>query len=147
MNPLSKLWHWIPATYRLIIAAGFVLLVVLLLWFYGAKAWNAIDRWRYNKEVQELKDQRDKLGHDLDQAKTLIHQLQGEYTAEKKRREEIQAEREQLEKVLADQTVTTNAKLTQLKKLLAQPVTPIAPTTSDEELCRRSAALGVPCGP
>lgn len=147
MNPLSKLWHWIPATYRLILTVAIVLFAFLIIWFYGTRLWNRAGRWWYDREVQELQQKLDKTGHELDQAKTLIYQLQGEYQAEKKRREEIQVEREKLEGILTDQSVTTNAKLVNLKKLLAQPVTPIAPATSDEELCRRSAALGVPCGP
>lgn len=147
MSLLSQTWYRIPATYRLIVAGVIVLCAILIGWYLVTKGWSRLDRWWYNREVQELKQQNNKLGHELDQAKTLIHQLQGEYQAEKKRREEIQAEREKLEQILADQTATTNAKLARFKKLLAQPVTPITPTTSDEELCRRSADLGIPCGP
>ena len=145
MSLISKIWYWIPATYRLIVAGAIVLVVILIVWFYGAKAANRIGSWWHNREVQELKKTNQSQLDEINKLKLDKLRLQVEYDAEKKLREGIQAERKQLEKVLADQTATTNGKLAALRKLLAQPTPTSPPDISDEELCRRAAANGIPC--
>ena len=146
MNPLTKLWNLIPATFRLIVGVAIVLCVILIVWLYGTKATNSLSRWWHNRQVEELRKENDQLKQEREALKAEWQKLRGEFEASKQETARYKAEREKLEKELADQTATANAKLAALRKLLAQPVTPISPDISDEELCRRSERLGVPCG-
>lgn len=146
MNLISKLWKAIPAIHRTVLSVVIALCVISILWFYGARAANSVSRWWFNRQVEELKKENDQLKQEREALKAEWQKLRGEFEASKQETARYKAEREKLEKELADQTATANAKLAALRKLLAQPVKPISPDTSDEELCRRSERLGVPCG-
>lgn len=145
MRSLLRLFEKIvPHSLRIPVLAGLALLLLVVVWFYGVRAWNGVGNrfheWRVSvaqKEIQKFKDE-------AAASKELATKSIAAYEAEKKIAQEEKAKRELAEKVLADRTKNTDQKLAAYDAAMRERPTITGPQNT-EELCQRAAALGLRC--
>lgn len=153
MNPLSKLWYWIPATYRLILAVAIALCVILIIWFYGMRLWNWADKTVYNWRISAAQKELDKKDITIKASEQRFNNAEKVLAAalgKLKQAEEETArkthEHELALKFLADKSKNTDAKLKAYAEALQRPA-PVSPVGSTDELCLRAKAFGINCEP
>lgn len=140
---IKEYFNKIPKGLRYLLAAGAILIIIILLWFYGAKAWNGIGNHFFQKEVAkaraEIQSQLDKAAEqkkELDKALLELDQAKKDLAAASRAREEA-------EKVLNDKSKTASEKVAAYKAALADaPVS--TPTTgiTTSDLCQRAKNSG-----
>src|SRR5687768_5295502 len=134
----------VPPAWRIPVLGLLFLLIVGVVLLKGSQIWNGIGSrfhdWRVSvakKEIQKFKDE-------ASESKKVAEGAIAAYEAEKKIAQEEKAKREIAEKVLADKTKNTDQKLEAYRAAVNARPTASGPESTDE-LCRRSAALGIPC--
>ena len=130
MNQLiNTILNFIRAYKYLLYVVGVIVLAALIL-FYGARAWNGVSSWWFQRGVQA--DQKE-----LQETKALAADLLHQLSVEK-------AKREAAEKALADKHLSSEEKLKAYEEAIQSPVT-ASPVGNTDELCERARSLNVPC--
>jgi len=136
---LRDLFNSIPPVWRTPVVVALGLVVVMLLWFYGARAANSISSWWFSRNVAESQKE-------IQELKNLAADTLKQLDAEKQITAAERAKREIAETLLADKTKTANEKLKIYEEVTKQRPIPSAPA-STAELCARARALGISCEP
>ena len=145
-NLINSVLNWFKARPLVSsIAVGFLILLVgLLLWFYGARAVNGISNWWYSRGTEAAHEEIDKLKVEASAAKAIAEEALRELALEKERGAIEKEKREIAEGILNDRRLTTDQKLKAYEEALRGAPTVSAPASVDE-LCARAAAAGIKC--
>lgn len=127
---INTILNFIRAHKYLLYVVGVIVLAALIL-LYGARAWNGVSSWWFQRGVQA--DQKE-----LQETKALAADLLRQLSVEK-------AKREAAEKVLADKHLTSEEKLKEYERQINAPVVVSPVPTDTESLCARAKSLGVEC--
>lgn len=139
---LNEAWGRVPSIIRVPLIVIAVVGIPLLLWFYGAKAWNGVGNFMYHHSENDAKKEIGGIKTQLVEETKLANQAVAAYEASKAQIAEEKKRREIAESILADKTKTTNEKLAAYETAVSARPTITGPE-SDAELCKRAAALGL----
>lgn len=138
-DPLSRL----PPTIRLIIIVAVSVLILIGVWFYGAKAWNGIGNkvfeWRTGKKLEQVEKQ-------LKEAENQKKELEKTLLELKQAKEDLAVAtkaRQQAEAIFNDSSKTSAQKVEAFKDTLGEP--PVRTDTTGittDSLCERAKATG-----
>ena len=138
-DPLSR----IPPTFRLIIIVAVSILIVIGVWFYGAKAWNGIGNkvfeWRTGRKLEQVEKQ-------LREAENQKRELEKTLLELKQAKEDLAVAtkaRQQAEEIFNDSSKTSAEKVAAFKDALRDdPVRTDTTGITTESLCERAKAAG-----
>lgn len=119
------------------------ILLVIVLWFYGARAWNGIGNWLFARRINA---ERQKVQKELDQAaeqKKILEQTLLDYKAAKEELVTVKAEKDRLEAIFNDKSKTASEKVAAFKTAVADdPVHTPTDNITVSDLCSRAKAIG-----
>lgn len=143
---INATWGRLSTSIKIIICVGIGLLLIGLIWLYGAKARNHFGNWWHARQVAAAQREIDTAKSDAQRAKAVAEDALKELQAEKQVTAAEKAKREVLEGILADKTLNANQKLKAWESIKDSPIV-VTPVSSDtDELCRRAKNLGIECG-
>lgn len=133
----------IPKAVRWPLGIGIGVLFAIVLWFYGAKAWNGIGNYFFHRKADALSADVKKQLADAAEQKKLLERTLIELQLSKEELARATKAREDAERIFNDKSKTASEKLKEYQQVMsANPIRtdPTGVTTSD--LCARAKAIG-----